>query len=496
MAQQNNPPCVAPGCKGRLKHSRTHWTCGKCGQHVIRPQPGPQEAASASAADIVIYGGAAGGGKSWSLIFEAARYIRTPGYSAIIFRRTTKQVTGGGSIWDESQSLYPILGGVPREHRLDWKFGTGDDEPDATVEFGHLEHEKNKLDHQGKQYAGVFFDELTHFTETQFWYLQTRARTTCGVRPRVWGTCNPDPDSWVRTLIDWWIGDDGLAIPERSGVLRWFARLPDDSLQWGNTQAETHAEAAKQVPELRLEDVKSLTFIPAGLDDNAILTDADPSYRATLMSMPRIERERLLGANWNTRAVAGMFFRRSYFEIVDHPPAKPVKRVRAWDLAATEPTKENPDPDWTVGVLVSIDRDNVLYVEHVERLRKGPLGVERSVRNLAVTDGQKTHVAMWQDPGQAGKAQITHWKGLLLGYVLLVERAAKNKQEYAKPVSSTAEGGRIKVVRGPWNDAFLGAMEAFPPPKGGHDDDPDAMSLAHLKLIRNNLERLRLLAGL
>ncbi|KKM01135.1 hypothetical protein LCGC14_1797410 [marine sediment metagenome] len=223
-----HPPCPAPSCKGRLKHRRTHWRCDQCGQHSIRPQAGPQERASSSAADILIYGGAAGGGKSWALTFEAARHIRVPGYAAIIFRRTTKQVTGGGSIWEEASSLYPTLGGIGREHRLDWKFGTGDGERPSTIEFGHLEHEKNKLDHQGKQYGFLGFDELTHFTETQFWYLQTRARSTTGIRPRVWGTCNPDSESWVRRLIDWWIGDDGLPIAERSGALRWFARGADD----------------------------------------------------------------------------------------------------------------------------------------------------------------------------------------------------------------------------------------------------------------------------
>ena len=73
--------------------------------------------------------------------------------------------------------------------------------------------------------------------------------------------------------------------------------------------------------------------------------------------------------------------------------------------------------------------------------------------------------------------------------------ASQNKQTYAMPVSSSAEGGLIKIVRGPWNDAFLSALEAFPPEKAGHDDDPDALSLAHLKLIKNALDRLRRLAG-
>ena len=73
---------------------------------------------------------------------------------------------------------------------------------------------------------------------------------------------------------------------------------------------------------------------------------------------------------------------------------------------------------------------------------------------------------------------------------------AKDKQTYAMPVSSSAEGGNIKIVRGPWNDAFLSVLEGFPPDKSkGHDDDVDALSLAHLKLAKSNLERLRRMVG-
>jgi predicted phage terminase large subunit-like protein len=482
------PPC--PTCDGRLEYRRSHWVCVECAQPVIRPQPGPQETASASAADIVIFGGAAGGGKTWELVFEAARHVRTPGYGAIIFRRTTKQIVGAGSIWEETEHLYPILGGVSREHRLDWKFATSDPDAPAVIQFTHLEHEKNKLDHQGKQYAFIGFDELTHFTESQFWYLQTRARTTAPVRPRVWGTCNPDSDSWVRGFIEWWISDVGTPDPKRAGKIRYFLRV-DNDLVWGNSVEEV----LEKTSGFNADDVRSLTFIPSKLEDNKILTTADPSYRAILLSMPKIERERLLGANWNIRAEAGDFFQAAYFEIVDEAPKKVRERVRAWDFAATKPTDKNPDPDWTIGVKVSIDLDGVLYVEHVVAMREGPLRVERTLVNTASSDGRSVKVALWQDPGQAGKQQIAHLRRKLLGYVTIIERASKDKQTYAMPVSASAEAGNIKIVRGPWNARFIASLEAFPPEKSkGHDDDADALSLAHLKLARSNLERFRRLA--
>ena len=90
-----------------------------------------------------------------------------------------------------------------------------------------MQHEKDKKQHQSKQYTAAFFEEGTHFTESQFWYIVgTRVRKqTAHTRSFAFVTCNPDPDSFIRDLIDWWIGPDGYPIYERSGVLRYFIRV-------------------------------------------------------------------------------------------------------------------------------------------------------------------------------------------------------------------------------------------------------------------------------
>jgi hypothetical protein len=161
---------------------------------------------------------------------------------------------------------------------------------------------------------------LTHFSERQFWYLTSRSRSTCGVRPYVRATCNPDPDSFVRRLIDWWIGEDGLAIQERSGVLRWFVRDGDD-LVWGDSSEELSARFPQvDADGNRIYLPKSLTFVPASHDDNTALLAADPGYRATLMALPLVDRSRLLGGNWNVRDAAGSYFRRQWFPILEQAP--------------------------------------------------------------------------------------------------------------------------------------------------------------------------------
>jgi predicted phage terminase large subunit-like protein len=430
---------------------------------AIRPQRGYQEAILSTPADIAIGGGAAGAGKTYASILELARHVSVPGFGAVVFRRTFPELRGPGSIWEESLGVFLHLGGEPRE-TLDWRFPSG-----ARIQMRHLEYEKDVLSYQSKQFCLIVFEELTHFTERQFWYMLSRNRSTCGVRPYIRATCNPDPDSFVARLVEWWIDQDtGFAIPERSGVLRWFVRQ-GDSIVW----ADTREELAGRGPE-----PMSLTFIGGSLDDNKILTRIDPGYRAKLEAMPRVDRERLLNGNWRVKPAAGMYFRRGYFEVLDDlPTGKITRRVRAWDKAATEPSEANRDPDYTVGVKIAYCDDGTYIVEHVERLRGTPARVDATIKAIAQQDGPDVTIAVYQDPGQAGVVDVDHMRRSLDGHRLEIERPSKDKITMAGPYSSACEGGRVKLMRGAWNDAFIAEHEDFP--QGKHDDQVDAAALAY-----------------
>ena len=255
----------------------------------IRPQPGPQANFLASEADIAIFGGAAGGGKSFALLLETLRHTNNKNFGTVVFRRTFPEIANEGGLWSESEKLYPHLGATPRTHANEWNFPSG-----ATVSFRHLQHDKDKLNWSGAQIPLLCFDELTLFEESQFWFLLSRNRSTCGVRPYVRATCNPDGGSWVADLLSWWIDQDsGYPIAERAGKVRWFIRDGSD-LAW----ADTAAELEQRFPELR---PKSLAFFPAKLSDNAVLMAKDPGYLANLLALPLVERERLLGGNWKIR---------------------------------------------------------------------------------------------------------------------------------------------------------------------------------------------------
>ena len=437
---------------------------------VIRPQEGPQTSFLSTSADIAIYGGAAGGGKTWSLLMEPVRHLGVPGFGAVFFRRTLVQVRNEGGLWDESEKLYPLLAGKPRTAPdLSWTFPAK-----TAVSFAHLEHEKNVLDWQGAQIPLICFDELTHFSAKQFWYLLSRNRSMCGVRPYVRATCNPDADSWVAEFIAWWINPGtGVAVPERAGVLRWFVRVMD-KIVWADSPEElAEYQAPNEFGEMVPIQPKSVTFIPAKLTDNKELMAADPGYLATLMSLPTVERERLLGGNWKIRPAAGLLFKRAWCQVVDAVPAG-TRFVRGWDLASTVKTEQN-DPDWTAGTKIGrTPSGRYIVADHV-RDRVSPAGVERLIKNTASSEPD-AEVSLPQDPGQAGKSQVAALIKLLEGFIARATPESGDKTTRFGPFSAQAEAGNVDVLRGPWNEVWFTELEGFP--EGKHDDDADSTSRA------------------
>lgn len=369
-----------------------------------------------------------------------------------------------GGLWDESMQLYEHFQGRPREISLEWNFPSG-----MRVKFSHLEYERTVYDWQGAQIPLICFDELTHFTERQFFYMLSRNRSTSGVPGYIRATTNPDSDSWVRHFIDYWIGKDGYPIPERAAKLRWFIRQ-DDKFLWDGDPSRLVAQyGSDQKP-------KSVTFIPSKLRDNKILMEKDPSYLSNLMALARVERMRLLEGNWNIRPSAGTIFQRSWFEVIDVIPGGYTNVVRYWDRAATKPNEENKDPDWTRGLKLYKYPNGTYVVGDVRGLRDTPLQVEQFIRNTASHDGVSVPICVEQDPGSSGVADAENYVRLLAGFNVRVRRATKDKITRALPVSAQCEAGNVKVLRGPWNNDFFNELENFGEEGIGHDDQVDTLS--------------------
>src|SRR6185437_10114416 len=110
---------------------------------------------------------AAGGGKTVGLILEPLRHAgRVANFTAVFFRRTTPQITNPGGLWDESRKFYPRLGGTPHLGTREWRWPRG-----GKIKFAHLQFDSTVYDWQGAQIALLCFDELTHFTAHQFFYM-------------------------------------------------------------------------------------------------------------------------------------------------------------------------------------------------------------------------------------------------------------------------------------------------------------------------------------
>ena len=441
---------------------------------ILRPQKGPQEDFMASSADIVVYGGAAYGGKSFGLLLESLRHIEDPRYNGVIFRRESPQITSGGGLWDTASQIYPYLGGEAKEQKLTYIFPSK-----AYIKFTHLQHESDKLNHQGAAYVFLAFDELTHFTETQFWYLLTRNRppSGCNLRPYCRCTTNPECDSWVRNLISWWIDEEtGYAIKERSGIIRYLTRLDNEIIWVDKDWVGVDDKGRKNILP------KSITFIPSSIEDNQIGMEADPTYKSNLMAQDKVNRERLLLGNWNINYKGGMF-NPTWFKIVDNPP-EITRWVRYWDRAATIPKNEDDDPDYTAGGRVGMYGGD-LYIDDMKRFRETSGKNEELIKSTANEDGYGVDIGYEVEPGSAGIDVANHYQTRVLkGYAVFLDRPTGNKIERCKPWCALTEQGHVYLVKGKWNRAFLAEAGTFP---FGKKDQIDSISGAYKLLTRTKV---------
>lgn len=454
-------------------------------KQIIRlgPQKGPQEKFLATSADLCIYGGAAGGGKTYGLLLEPLRHMKNKDFNAVIFRRDYTQVTAPGGLWDSAKKIYsPVQGAFPRKTpKLHWVFQSG-----ASVNFAHLGRDEDCDAWQGSQITMIGFDELTHFSEYQFFYMLSRNRTDSGVVPYVRATCNPDADSWVAGFIAWWIDQDtGYPIQERSGRIRWMVRL-NEIIYWFDTWKDAVAAAVENGIEEHeaVTMPKSVTFIASTLQDNKILMKNDPGYLANLQALTLVERERLLKGNWKIKAAAGLMFKRIKVNMLEELPTDIIAWARGWDLAATS-EDEDGDPAYTAGVLIGKRRNGRYIVADVINKRLDSAEVREIIKMTCTADRAKygrVVARLPQDPGQAGKAQAQSFLKFLSGFSVKIQQESGDKVTRAEPFSAQWLGlegmdkGNVDVLVADWNEMYFNQMENFPQSK--FKDMVDASSSA------------------
>lgn len=176
--------------------------------------------------------------------------------------------------------------------------------------------------------------------------------------------------------------------------------------------------------------------------------------------------------------LGGQLFHRDWFEIV---PASPVnaRRVRYWDKAGTQ-----GGGAYTAGVRISLATDGVFYVEDVRRAQLSPARRNALTLQTAETDADQfdNTVEIWleQEPGSGGKESAQISVKQLRGFPVHLDRVTGDKVSRAIPFAAQAEAGNVKLVRGPWNTAYLDELESFP--NGTYKDQVDGSSGAFNKL--------------
>lgn len=402
----------------------------------------------------VLFGGGAGGGKSIALLMSALQYCDVPGYHALILRPTLPEFEHPGGLIELSHDW---LAGTKAQWSGEtrcWRFpgpgrgGSGG----ATLRFGYLDTVKDSYRYSGSSFSFLGFDELGLFTEPEYRRMFRTLR-------------QPNPETSFPPA------PDGLTLRD----------VPVRVRATSNPGGPGHAWVKLYFVDAQTR-ISGVAFLPSRLSDNPHLDHEQ--YIDSLSRLPGSERERLLNGDWEIPD-EGELFQRSWFGLIErHQLPERTYAVRFWDLAATEPNPANPDPDYTVGVRLELERrSGTFYITDIVRVRKPPGAVEQLVAATAERDGISVNVIIEEEPGAAGRALTSRYKShVLRGYSVTSVRPTGAKDVRARVVAATAENGLIKLVTGPHSRDLLDEVCSFP--HGSHDDCVDALAGAHQALSR------------
>jgi len=456
---------------------------------VVGPQSEFQERCLNSDAKIIILGGAAGSAKSTMGLMRHLRWIHDPKYAGFCIRKNSTAIMKEGGLFNAAIDIYKKVDPKLKVKLKDQKlvFSSG-----ASVSFSHYENDKAADLYQGLEMAGTFYDEGAQASEAHIWWLISRLRSKAKVNPSIWISCNPDPDSFLRGWVDWWLYPEGhelagLPDPVKNGKRRYILRK-GGILYWADTKEELIAAHGPKSQPLAIEVHLGTIY------DNPWLIENQPEYLASLEALPDVERRRLLLGDWNARAQGSTFFQRGWMEeVLALPDNSQIEHtVRTFDFAGTLKSDINPSPDYTATVRMSKSKSKDYYIEDVRRTRIQFGDWKKFILDCAQSDPRGTEYYIPVDPNPAAKAAATLLVRELaeLGLYAKTIRASGSKLDRFRPFSAMAQTGGIKILKGCFtdyennvvgdNETYYKELEAFTGERkrgeSGHDDLVDVSS--------------------
>lgn len=435
-----------------------------------------------SEADVTLFGGAAGSGKSEIGVIDFLKHTDVKNFIGVMTRRTTPQLNGPGGLLTKCKRIFSQVY-KPDEYTWrakDGKFvfhGSG-----AEIYLKHFENDDADVNWQGSEANLFYIDEGTQFTMYMIQYIMSRMRNpSCpSIKPHLKITCNPHSDHGLRKWVEPYLHEDGTPNREKDGMIRYFS-FQDGDFVWGDTKEELWEKYG-----IEDKDALSFTFISANVYDNSIVQKVNPKYVSWLKGLRGVERQRLLEGNWFVRESASGYFKREWCKSQNLLNIDIESYCRAWDIAGTLPSDSLPNPDWTAGVLLGKTKDQRYVVIDVVRFRARFGEVMQKIIETAKSDPEGTQIILPQEPGQAGKAAGQMMIKDLIGEGFPAKMRPSNKSKVVRfqPFAAAAQAGLVDYLDASWNDTYFSELEGFDGSRSVKDDMVDATSDAFITLAQ------------
>ncbi len=405
---------------------------------IIKPQP-VQEKFLKSSADIMLFGSGAGVGKTYALLLDHLRWVEIPEFRGLIVRKSYAQIFEAGGLWDEAKKIFPHFGGKPLlTPKPRFTFPSG-----AEIYFKYSDSEKKVEDNfQGIQADLISIDEVgTNFTLREVIYITSRLRSMTKIDSYVRMTCNPNPNSFLRQMIDWWLLPDETPDFSKSGVIRYYY-LRNNEFIFGDSKKELIDKYAEDDDDNPL----SFTFIPARIEDNAALLEKEPKYKQRLRNLSQQDRLALLDGSWATVDNPMALFKHSDINKNRLPTYDHTQAVRI--VVAIDPAgSHNKNSDDTGIVVVAMDSNNICYVLEDATDKYTPEKWAEKAINLYDKYQADCIVAEKNYGGEMVENTIRS-KARILGKEIKPKlvNASRGKAVRAEPVSLLYSSGEVKHV--------------------------------------------------